>query len=504
MSANGTAFGAGAGVATIFGPVNRVSFHDEQARRRLGTWRMALACLLIATAMGIVTSAIAGPAVMLIAGGLLHLAAWLGIEPAYCLQTAHAVGQWVASRLELLQSILDGLDDTVGWPSYLAAIRRLPSLLTAFVPGLIASALLWIGFRRLLRRDRADDLIEALNARAPNLRDPEERQLSNIVEEVAIAAGLPPPRLMMVDQPAANAAAVGSSHKDATLLVTRGLLDTLNRDETLAIVAHLVASVGNGDFAVMRSLLAVFQVKGFFLTLLDLPFRRSAWVALSRLIAAIVWRRGSRSVELAAHSIEHAISADAMEEINRTLSEGRFATLRMALMFLLTPLMLVVLMQKFTIQIWTMFFLNWPLAALWRTRRYLADSTAVQLTRNPEALRSALLRLAESGAVLAGGEARDYLFVHAAGHPQGGFVTKRGITDAIQPSIHARASRIAAQGGGTPRWRINPKHVIGYVVLTLILSPLLGMLVVLVGLMTLGTTFACLGLGLAAASAILT
>ena len=79
---------------------------------------MALACLLIATAMGIVTSAIAGPAVMLIAGGLLHLAAWLRIEPAYCLQTANAVGQWVASRLELLQSILDGLDDTVGWPSY--------------------------------------------------------------------------------------------------------------------------------------------------------------------------------------------------------------------------------------------------------------------------------------------------------------------------------------------------------------------------------------------------
>ena len=104
---------------------------------------------------------------------------------------------------------------------------------------------------------------------------------------------------------------------------------------------------------------------------------------------------------------------------------------------------------------------------------------------------------------LAGGEARDYLFVHAAGHQQGGFAAKRGITDAIQPSIHARASRIAAQGGGTRRRRINPKHVIGYVVLTLILSPLLGMLVVLVGLLTLGTIFASLGLGLTAASAIL-
>ena len=162
------------------------------------------------------------------------------------------------------------------------------------MPGLISSAVLWIFFRRLLRRDRAEDLVEALNARPPNLNDPEERQLCNIVEEVAIAAGLPLPRLMMVDQPAANAAAVGSSHKDATLLVTRGLLDTLNRDETLAIIAHLVAFVGNGDFAVMRSLLAVFQVKGFFLTLLDLPFRRSAWVALYRLIAAVLWRRGSR------------------------------------------------------------------------------------------------------------------------------------------------------------------------------------------------------------------
>jgi Zn-dependent protease with chaperone function len=464
---------------------------------------MALACLLIATAMGIVTSAIAGPAVMLIAGGLLHLAAWLGIEPAYCIQTANAIGQWAGSKLVLLDTIIDGLDKTQGWPGWLALMQKVPGLLAAFVPGLIASAVLWIFFRRLLRRDRAEDLIEALNARPPNLNDPEERQLCNIVEEVAIAAGLPLPRLMMVDQPAANAAAVGSSHKDATLLVTRGLLDTLNRDETLAIIAHLVAFVGNGDFAVMRSLLAVFQVKGFFLTLLDLPFRRSAWVALYRLIGAILWRRGSRSVELAAHSIEHAISAGAMEEINRTLSEGRFATLRMALIFPLIPLMLVMIMQKFIIQIWTLFFLNWPLAALWRTRRYLADSTAVQLTRNPEALRSALLRLAESGTVLAGGEARDYLFVHAADHQQGGFAAKRGITDAIQPSIHARVSRIAAQGGGTRRRRINPKHVIGYVVLTLILSPLLGMLVVLVGLLTLGTIFASLGLGLTAASAIL-
>jgi Zn-dependent protease with chaperone function len=497
MSANGMALDS-------FGPLNRVSFHDEQAYRRRGTWRMALICLLIAAAMGIVTAAIAGPAVVLIAGGLLHLAAWLGIEPAYCLQTAHDLGQWAGSKLVLLEALTDGLDKAQNSADYLALSGKLPSLLAAFVPGLAASALLWIGFRRLLRRDRADDLIEALKARAPNLRDPEERQLSNIVEEVAIAAGLPPPRLMLVDQPAANAAAVGSSHKDATLLVTRGLLDTLNREETLSIIAHLVASVGNGDFAVMRSLLAVFQVKGFFLTLLDLPFRRSAWVALYRLIAAILWRRGSHPVEVAAHSIEHAISADATEEINRTMAEGRFATLRMVLMFPLIFLMVVVIMQKFIIQIWTLFFLGWPLAALWRTRRYLADSTAVQLTRNPEALRSALLRLAESGAVPTGGEARDYLFVHAAGHSQGGFAAKRGIADSIQPSIHARASRLAAQSGGTRQRRINPKHLVAYAILTLILSPLLGMLVVLVGMLTLGTIFASLALGLTAASAILT
>lgn len=497
MSANGMALDS-------FGPLDRVSFHDEQARRRRGTWRMALACLLIAAAMGIVTAAIAGPAVILLAGGLLHLAAWAEIEPAYCLQTAAALGQWAGSKMDLLGSIIDGLDEKVGWPSYWAALRRTPELLTAFVPGLIASGLLWIGFRHLLRRDRAEDLIKALNARPPNLRDPEERQLSNIVEEVAIAAGLPAPRLLLVDQTAANAAAVGRSHKDATLLVTRGLLDTLNREETLAIIAHLVASVGNGDFAVMRSLLAVFQVKGFYLTLLDLPFRRSAWVALYRLVAAVLWRRGSHPVEVAAHDIERAISPDTSEEINRTLSEGRFATLRNVLLFPLILLMLVVVMQKFIIQIWTLFFLGWPLAALWRTRRYLADSTAVQLTRNPDSLRSALLKLAETGTVPAGGEARDYLFVHAAAHSQSGFAAKRGIADSIQPSLHARASRLAAQGGGTRQRRFNPRYAIGYAVLGLILSPLIGMIVLLVGLLTLGTIVLSLALGLTVASAILT
>ena len=160
-------------------------------------------------------------------------------------------------------------------------------------------------------------------------------------------------------------------------------------------------------------------------------------------------------VELAAHDIEHAISADAMEEINRTLSEGRFATLRMALMFPLIPLMLVVVMQKFIIQIWTLFFLNWPLAALWRTRRYLADSTAVQLTRNPEALRSALLRLAESGTVLAGGEARDYLFVHAADHQPA--VRRQARHRGCNSAVHPRPRQPdRSKGGGTRRRQINP------------------------------------------------
>jgi Zn-dependent protease with chaperone function len=486
----------------------RVSFHDEQARRRRGTWRLGAACLAIASTMGLVTAAIAGPFVMLSLGGILNLIATLGIFPQAAQGAAIGIGLWAADKLDLLGLVTDNLDRLETWHDHTVMFGRLADLLPAFLPGLALSALLWIGFQRLARRDGAEDLAEALRARPPRPADLEEKQLSNIVEEVAIAAGLPAPRVLLVDSPAVNAAAIGTSHDHATLLVTRGLLDTLNRDETVGIVGHLVGSVGNGDLAVMRSLVAVFQVKGFFLTILDLPFRWSAWKALASLGTVVVHPNPtSAKVAEALHAVEAGLSTDATEEINRNLSEGRFKTLKLVLMFPLLLVMLIAIMQKLIIQLWTLFFLGWPLAALWRTRRYLADSTAVQLTRNPEALESALGKL---GSIPEGGEARDYLFVHAAGHDAGlnakGFSARRGIADSIQPSLAARVGRMKAQGSGLVGWanRITPGRALGYGVLSLILGPLVGVILVLVAMLTAGTIVASLSFGLVVTAALLT
>jgi Peptidase family M48 len=165
------------------------------------------------------------------------------------------------------------------------AIGRAALLL---LPGMLAGMLLWAALARFHRRHAAAAACAALGAREPRSDDHEERQLGNVVAEMALAAGLPTPRLMLIDADQANAAAFGASHRDATLVVTRGLLDRLDRQETVGAVAHLVASAGNGDLGLAAAVLAVFQTLGAFLTLFDLPFRRGAWITLGGLAGACV------------------------------------------------------------------------------------------------------------------------------------------------------------------------------------------------------------------------
>src|SRR4051794_11785958 len=83
----------------------------------------------------------------------------------------------------------------------------------------------------------------------------------------------------------------------------------------------------------------------------------------------------------------------------RFMSGGRFATLRSILLFPFIPLVLVNVLLKLVISLWTMLFLGPPLALLWRTRRYLADGSAVQLTRNPGALARGLTKIGAADAI---------------------------------------------------------------------------------------------------------
>jgi Zn-dependent protease with chaperone function len=82
----------------------------------------------------------------------------------------------------------------------------------------------------------------------PDTRDPTLRQLRNVIEEVAIASGVPVPDIyLMEDEPGINAFAAGYSVSDAAICVTRGCLDNLSRDELQGVIAHEFSHVLNGD-----------------------------------------------------------------------------------------------------------------------------------------------------------------------------------------------------------------------------------------------------------------
>lgn len=82
----------------------------------------------------------------------------------------------------------------------------------------------------------------------PDTGDPQLRRLRNVIEEVAIASGVPVPDIyLMTDEPGINAFAAGYSSSDAAVCVTRGCLDKLSRDELQGVVAHEFSHVLNGD-----------------------------------------------------------------------------------------------------------------------------------------------------------------------------------------------------------------------------------------------------------------
>ena len=156
--------------------------------------------------------------------------------------------------------------------------------------GMLFAALVWVRLAGFHRRSAIAAAAADLAARPPRDADAEERQLGNILAELALAAGLPTPRLLLVDAAEPNAAAFGASHRDADVIATRGLLERLDRRETQGVVAHLVGSIGSGDLRLAAAVQAVFGTLGAMVLVFDLPFRRAAWTTLGDLIRAVLGR----------------------------------------------------------------------------------------------------------------------------------------------------------------------------------------------------------------------
>src|SRR5262249_6059015 len=161
------------------------------------------------------------------------------------------------------------------------------------------------------------------------------------------------------------------------------------------------------------------------------------------------------------------------------------------------PLALVNMLMKLVLWLWVTLLLGMVVALLWRNRRYLADASAVQLTRDPDALARALQRLAIEGGIPSGGAGVDYVFFYAPQSSTGaGFGAKSGLFTPLQPPLEARMRRVIAMGAKntTPAAGVMPpgiKAVMGC--LTLLLVPLNVVLFAAGGCLTLMVLTLCGG-----------
>jgi heat shock protein HtpX len=190
----------------------------------------------------------------------------------------------------------------------------------------------------------ATAVLRSSHAEPIDRNDTRYRQLVNVTEEMAIAAGLPLPQLFLIPDPDPNAFATGKDREHACIAVTQGLLDHLTREELQGVVAHEMGHVRNLDIRLMTVVAALI---GAVMLMSEFGLRMT-WVGGSR-------KRSSRR------------------------GEGG-AGLLFFVLWLLALVLAPVISQLLA-------------TAVSRQREYQADAAAAELTRNPGALASALTKI---------------------------------------------------------------------------------------------------------------
>jgi len=378
------------------------AFFKAQERNRRATWRMTALCVVAAFLMGIPLTLVLTPFFYVITMAVAEVVNYFSPLPPEFWQTTSdlaRLGYRVAEAVINQRGVVD--------PGQLAFVAAL-----ILLPGIVIALTLWAGMLLLFRHGGVGGTLASLNAREPNPGDLKELQLADAVQEMAIAAGLPAPKVMLIDSPGANAAAIGTSAEDAHLVLCRRLLDDLTREQLQALIGHLVSSVGNGDLRIAFTVTSVFETCGLIVTLINAPFGRQSRHTLWRMLGYAV--RGGPGKAAAAEEVAELL-ADTLDmgstDIDRFFNSGRPGLIRKFLRFIFFPF----LFTNAAVELTLWFFLNLLLgpcmALLWRTRRYLADAGAVELTRNPDALAGALQSLSEDTTAVAGGHWASHLFV---------------------------------------------------------------------------------------------
>ncbi|MEM7557624.1 MAG: M48 family metallopeptidase [Planctomycetota bacterium] len=242
---------------------------------------------------------------------------------------------------------LEGFEPGKHWP-VLYFIFGVSSFLVASIVAIGTGLKLWKlrAGGSVIARELGGRPIEPENDQA-------ERQLLNIVEEMAIAAGIRSPAVFVLDADhSINAFAAGYSRDEAVIGVTRGAIDKLGRDELQGVIAHEYSHILNGD--------------------MQLNLRMMGW--LHGILAITI--SAKHLINMGVRSLNHA-------HARRRSGDGIFLiAIGCALWIVGSVGALMAMLVK---------------AATSRQREYLADAYAVQFTRHPIALADAFKRLAGHG-----------------------------------------------------------------------------------------------------------
>jgi heat shock protein HtpX len=190
-------------------------------------------------------------------------------------------------------------------------------------------------------------VLDSTHATRLDPADPKQRVLDNVVEEMAIAGGLPKPAVYVIPDGDPNAFATGSGPERASIAVTRGLLEKLDRDELQGVVAHELSHVKNYD---VRLMTVVAALAGAILLLSDWSRRGLWWGGRSR-------RDADRG--------------------------GGAAAALLGILWIVS-----IILAPFVAQIVSL--------AVSRQREYLADASGAEMTRNPLGLASALQKIEDA------------------------------------------------------------------------------------------------------------
>ncbi len=301
----------------------------------------------------------------------------------------------------LLAEVVINGDGSVNY--YLMAAAR--DLLTAF-PYATGAAALWIVIAYFFHQN----MIDAVTGGEDVTRQQQPR-LYNLLENLCISRGIPMPKLKVMESPALNAFATGLNRRQYAVTVTTGLLKTLNDQEIEAVLGHELTHIRNGDVQLMVVAVIIAGVVGFFGELFFRTFTNLSWSS-----GGGGWSSSSSS---------RSSSSSSSDSDSKGSGGGAIIVVIIAVALIVLAWLLSQIVKL----------------ALSRSRELLADAGSVELTKNPDAMISALRKIENRGELPGATSAVMELCVD---NPREGFAD----LFATHPSVQSRVDALVKFAGG--------------------------------------------------------